>query len=265
MKIIIFFLTLIFLFPHCQTNKKNHNIKALFKKYNVQGSFILYDLRKDQYFRYNPERCKKGFLPASTFKILNSLIALEEKVIEDENTIFKWDGKKREYSVWNRDHDLKTAYQNSVVWYYQELARKIGLNKMNNYLKQVDYGNLDTSAGIDQFWLKGNFKITQEEQIHFLKRLYLNTLPFSKQNMDTVKRIMTYEDNEEYSIKAKTGLIIKPDVIGWWVGWYKFKKTNAVYFFATNLSQKNYTSDFPSVRIKLTKDIFKELEIISKK
>lgn len=265
-KISFLFICILFssLFLNC-SNLDESKIDTLFEKYSVKGSVVIYDLKNDEYYRYHKKRCKQGFLPASTFKIPNTLIALEEKVIQDENSVIKWDGKKRDYKSWNSDHNLRTAYKYSVVWFYQKLALRVGMDKMNDYLKKMNYGNQNTSAGIDQFWLKGKFKISQEEQIQFLKKLYLNDLPFSQRNINILKDIMTHEDNEKYIIKAKTGLLLKPGVMGWWVGWLKVKKTDNVYFFATNLVKEQFNKDFSSARINLTKDILKELKFIKQK
>ena len=120
-----------------------------------KGAFVLYDFNKNQYIRFNPERCAEQFIPASTFKIMNSLIGLETGVIPDENYVIKWDGTHYDVPSWNQDHTLKTAIQNSVVWYYQELARRVGSEKMQYYVDAAQYGNQNISGQIDNFWLEG--------------------------------------------------------------------------------------------------------------
>lgn len=141
MRKIIFILLFILVAGTNTTCSNQNNHEKYYNKYHVTGSFLFYDLKKDAFIRFNPARTRQGFLPASTFKIVNSLIALEEKIIPDEKHIFKWDGTKREYEIWNKDHDLASAFKNSVVWYYQKLARKIGKQRMKEYLKQMHYGN----------------------------------------------------------------------------------------------------------------------------
>jgi len=136
-----------------------------------KGAFVLYDLKGNRYIRYNPERCAERFIPASTFKIMNSLIGLETGVIPDANYVIKWDGAQYDIPAWNQDHTLKTAIQNSVVWYYQELARRVGEKKMQQYVDAAHYGNRDISGKIDTFWLEGGLRISAEEQVEVLKRL----------------------------------------------------------------------------------------------
>ncbi len=137
--------------------KQSTEVRADFKKYydqfNVEGSFVLYDPQADKYIFYNQDQFEQTFSPASTYKICNSLIGLETGVIKDENFVISWDSITRQNPKWNSDYDLKTAFKNSTVWYYQELARRVGGQQMKYWLDKANYGNADTSGGIDKFWL----------------------------------------------------------------------------------------------------------------
>jgi beta-lactamase class D len=200
----------------------------------LTGAFVLYDLSGQRTIRYNPERCAARFLPASTFKIMNSLIGLETGVIPDEDYVIKWDGTQYDIPAWNQDHTLKTAIQNSVVWYYQELARRVGQERMQHYVDAAGYGNQDISGRIDTFWLEGGLRISAEEQVGFLKRLYENDLPFSQRSMDIVKDILVLEKTGSYQLSGKTGSVqrVAPHV-GWFVGY--LEGGGKVYIFATNV------------------------------
>jgi beta-lactamase class D len=224
------------------------------------GAFVLYDLNNDHYSRYNPERGSQRFLPASTFKILNSLIGLETGVIPDENYVIKWDGTQYENPAWNQDHTLKTAFQNSVVWYYQELARRVGKEKMQYYIDAVGYGNKDITGKIDSFWLNGALRISADEQVKLLKRLYRDDLPFSQRTMKIVKEIMLLENADTYRLRGKTGSgKVGVTYIGWFIG-YVEEKDN-VYFFATNIESS--TLDANGVKAKETaQDILHGLELL---
>jgi beta-lactamase class D len=204
----------------------------------VKGAFVLYDLNSNQYIRYDPERCAERFIPASTFKIMNSLIGLETGVIPDENHVIKWDGTQYAIPSWNQDHTLETAIQNSVVWYYQELARRVGKEKMQYYVDAAGYGNKDISGQIDTFWLEGGLRISANEQVEFLKRLYQGELPFSTRSVNIVKKILVLEKTESYQLSGKTGSAqrITPHQ-GWFVGYLETKGN--VYFFATNFESAN--------------------------
>jgi beta-lactamase class D len=233
-----------------------------FEQFHVLGSFTLYDLKQNKWILTDQEQWRKPFTPASTFKICNSLIGLETGVIKDESFVMKWDGVVRGRPEWNKDHDLKTAFKNSTVWYYQELARWVGGERMKKWLNLVGYGNADTSGGIDKFWLSGGLRITPEQQVLFLRRLYTGDLPFSKRTMDIVRRIMIAKDTITYTLRAKTGWSDQDGKdIGWYVGYVQTKSD--VCFFATCIQrpQSNEPS-FAGARIEITLRILRELKVL---
>ncbi len=260
----IFLIILVVSISSFSQQEKNEfkRFEKFFAKYEVTGSFVMYDLNKNEYFYHNKQRCEKQFIPASTFKIFNSLAALEAGIIKDEYEVFKWDGEKRWVESWNKDQDMKTAFKNSTVWYYQELARRIGYERMKKFIEQEHYGNENISGGIDRFWLDGDLRISQIGQINFLKRFYNYDLDFSKRSIDIVKSIMLAEETASYKLYAKTGWgDIENINYGWYVGF--IEKGNNVYFFATNIEKKDPAGDnFAKSRIEITKDILKELKII---
>lgn len=247
--------------------KPETEIRDDFKKYydqfNVQGSFALYCQNNDKYILYNQKQYKQTFIPASTFKICNSLIGLETGIIEDENYTIQWDSIIRPIDYWNKDHDLKTAFKNSTVWYYQELARRVGGKQMKTWLDKANYGNADTSGGIDAFWLTGGLRISPEQQIDFLKRLYNNQLPFSKRTTDIVKKIMITDDTLGYTLRAKTGWGDQDNKnIGWYVGYIE---TNGnVYFFANCIQSDRDNNDFAQARKEIVYQILENLNLIKR-
>jgi beta-lactamase class D len=224
------------------------------------GCLIIYDAGTDRYHRYNPARCRQGFLPASTFKIFNSLVALETGVAPDENLMLHWDGQQREISDWNRDHTMRSAIKYSVVWYYQELARRIGADSMREYLDRAAYGNGDLSAGLDQFWLQGRFRVTPEEQMRLLRRLYANDLPFSNRNQSIVKDILVEEQSPEYVLRAKSGLTsVDARLLGWWIGYVE--RGGSPTFFVLNMESNSgagAAGDFIAARQTVVKQILRD-------
>lgn len=267
MKISNKIITLLFLIFPLAVFSQKVDYKKIFEKYNVDGSITVYDLKQDKWTYSNKKDSKTGMLPASTFKILNSLIALETGVIKDEYELIPWVGLENvDTSYYGyrpdiyKDMDLVDAFSKSAVWVYIELAKKIGKEKYKHYLDLCHYGNMDLSEkGID-FWNFGPLEITPEEQIKFLRDLYEEKLPFSKRTMTIVKKIMTTEIGGDYSIHAKTGMAIKDQTIGWWVGYVERK--NNVYFFATRIRTDKYTPKFAQDRKDLTKEVLKELGIL---
>ena len=103
-----------------------------FKELGVEGSILIYDSTRDRAYQHNPQRNTTAFLPASTFKILNSLISLETGVIPNELSVLTWDGITRSIPEWNHDLNMREAIKTSAVWFYQVLARRIGYDRMQH-------------------------------------------------------------------------------------------------------------------------------------
>ena len=252
-----------------QTIETRNDFKKYYDQFNVEGSFALYDTKADKYVFYNQDQYEQIFSPASTFKICNSLIGLETGVIKDEHFVIQWDSVIRN-PVWDKDHDLKTAFANSTVWYYQELAKRVGEQRMKFWLDKTNYGNSDTSGGIDQFWLTGRLRISPKQQINFLKRLHDNQLPFSKRSLDIVKKIMITKDTLNYVIRAKTGWggHGKKDV-GWYVGYLETNEnvyyfSNCVQIESKELNDVNRAISFDNSRTEIVYIILEELQLTKK-
>ena len=246
------------------TTEIREDFKKFFDQFNVDGSFVLYNQKQDKYTFYNKEQFKQSFSPASTFKICNSLIGLETGVITDENFVIPWDSVTRFHPKWNCDHNLKTAFKNSTVWYYQELAKRVGVGKMKYWLDKANYGNADTNGGIDKFWLTGGLRISPKQQIDFLKRLHNNDLPFSKRSIDIVKNVMITHDTLDYVIRAKSGWADEDKrMIGWYVGY--IEKGDNIYYFSSCIQTTNFDhSEFAQARIDITYAILYALKLIKK-
>ncbi|BAY35285.1 beta-lactamase (plasmid) [Nostoc carneum NIES-2107] len=232
-----------------------------FNQLGIQGSILIYDRNNKKFYEHNAARNSQAFLPASTFKIFNSLVALETGVIPNDVAVLTWDGIQRQFPRWNQDTNIRQAFKNSTVWFYQVLARRIGHERMNKFIQQVGYGNrqIGTPEQIDKFWLEGPLKITARQQIEFLERLQRQDLPFSQRTFDLVKDIMIYESTPDYVLRGKTGLAtsVTPN-FGWFVGY--LEQNNNVYFFATNIDIRN-ENDAP-VRIEITRRSLKALGLL---
>ena len=249
MKLVSFFI-LILIITSCFKQRKKESVKvneksvlltdatyniieSSFRKRGINGCFVLYDVEKDASIIYNKTRSVQPFLHASTFKILNSLIALESGVIKDENEIIHWDGIERTVSVWNKDHNMQTGIKNSVVWFYQELARRIGEEQMQMWVDTTGYGNQNIQNNIDDFWLVGKLRITPMEQLEFLKRFNIGDFPFNQSNISTVQKILIEDQNERYVLRGKTGWADVDQAIGWYIGYFTFE--NKTFIFVNNI------------------------------
>jgi len=241
----------------------SRNLAQNLQEANSEGCLIVYDLKRDRYIRYNSAHCQKRFIPASTFKIFNSLVALETKAIADENTVMPWNGvANNEFLEWNQDQTMRTAFKRSVVWFYQDLARRAGNARMSKYIQAAGYGNQDIGDKIDTFWLKGKLRISPEEQIKFLVRLYKEDLPFSIAVMQTVKDIMVIERQDNYTLRGKTGWGRDVDGmknIGWYVGY--LERDHNVYFYALNIVNQDPNFPMIPIRKKILFDTLKDLQL----
>jgi beta-lactamase class D len=215
---------------------------------------------------YNLGRYRdSSYLPASTFKIVNSLIGLQTGKIVNDSMVIKWDGIKRNMDEWNRDLTMYKAFRVSAVPYYQEVARRIGKDTMQLWLDSLKYGaRTDTQkviirSAIDSFWLDNSLKITPDQQLGLVKRLYFDQLPFFKSYQEVVKRAMLFENNTNYRLGYKTGWGFneKGNNIGWIVGW--IEENNHPYFFVLNTESSDKNFDMGTVRMKMLKDILKQL------
>jgi beta-lactamase class D len=232
-----------------------------------EGALVIYDLKANTYGRYNKARCTRRFSPMSTFKIPNSLIALETGVLKDVEEIIPWDKKRdpaKEWWVkfgWAKDHTLRSAIKHSVVWFYREVARRVGRSRMQKMVDAFDYGNKDISGPIDLFWLNGTIKISADEQVEFLKRFYLGKLKVSKPSLLQVKDILVREKTEAYTFSAKTGggAVKNGKAIGWYVGYVERGKD--VYFFTINIDGPSYAS-VSGKRKKILRQVLKALSVI---
>ena len=172
------------------------------------GAFVGYKVDDALMIASDKDRSGEAKLPASTFKIPNSLIAIETGVVGDpDRDIFKWDGVKRPIEAWNRDHTMRSAIAASAVPVYQEIARRIGQERIQKYVDLFDYGNRDIGGGIDQFWLTGNLRIDPVQQVDFLDRLRRGVLPISRRSQELVRDILPVTRVGDSVIRAKSGLL----------------------------------------------------------
>jgi beta-lactamase class D len=197
------------------------DLADVFRDARTEGTFAA--LLKDRMVMTDESRARIGYIPVSTFKIPHALIALETGVVADvDKEVIRWDGVPRDIDEWNRDHTLRTAMQYSVVPVFQQIANRIGSERMKQFVDAFEYGNRDIGgAPLDRFWLDGNLRISALEQVQFLRRFYSEDLPIDKRNLQLVKDIVPQEKVEDIAIHAKTGTQFKDGKpsFGWLVGW----------------------------------------------
>jgi beta-lactamase class D len=262
MKSCFFLIIIAVFFAACSPNnvKVDNDLKKFFDENHVQGTFGIFNNGSGDFTIYNLSRYKdSAYLPASTFKIVNALVGLETGKISDEKMVIKWDGIARPVADWNRDLTMADAFKVSAVPYFQEVARRIGKDTMQHWLDSLGYGARYAPAKInkiDTFWLDNSVKVTADEQLGLVKKLYFDQLPFQKRTMRIVEEIMIQEKNANYTLAYKTGWGNRENgnAIGWVVGW--IEENYHPYFFALNIEGAPGTR--PEIRLNMLKGILKQ-------
>lgn len=252
--------TLLVMLASCSVNKAkiDNSLKKYFDAKNVEGCFTMLNNSDGQIIVYNMGMDTTRYTPASTFKILHSLIALQTGAVTDEKMVLKWDGIKRPNADWNKDMDIREAFKVSAVPFYQQVARKIGQDTMKAWIDSLSYGNKRVEGPIDSFWLNNKLKISPDEQLGMLKRLFFDQLPFRKSVQQAVRDMMLQEDNTAYKLSYKTGWGYDESgsSIGWITGW--IEENRHVYFFVTLVKSADPAIDMKKVRLDITRDILKQ-------
>lgn len=214
--------------------REDPGLRVHFGRYDA--AFVMRSLQTGAEIRYGGPRCQQRVSPCSTFKIPHTLAAVDAGVVDDK-TVFRWDGTCRAVEAWNQDQTLQTAMQHSVVWCYQDIARRMGARRERHYLELFGYGNQDMSGGLEQFWLMSSLTISPVEQVDFLARLYNGTLPVSRQSMEVTRRMLVLERGDHYVLSGKTGTGRRDGenagMVNWFVG--HVATDSDEWVFATNL------------------------------
>lgn len=239
----------------------------------LKGCFLLYNLRSGSFEKVMGETCSEQYPASSTFKVPLAAMAFDAKVLRDENSVLKWDGKRETREVLNRDHNAKTWMRDSVVWFSQRLTPQIGESRIKKYLEKFEYGNRDISAGLTQAWLlspsekPNGLRISAYEQIEFLKKLYTDRLLISERAMKLTREVLFIEQTTKgYRLSGKTGSNSYQGVgktfLGWFVG--HLEGGGQEYLFATNFSDLSPTTitDYPGQRArKITEQMLAEANL----
>jgi beta-lactamase class D len=232
----------------------------------LTGTIVVFDATTARLLRHNPTRAPERFLPASTFKIPNTLIALESGVATGPDFALAWDSVRAPRqpwwpSVWAQGHTLRTALPASVVWYYQELARRTGPELMVEYLRRFNYGNADIGGGIDQFWLTGDLRISADEQVDFLRRFLGDALGVSARAAETTRELLVLEETPDYRLSGKTGwagLGIDGPEIGWLVGW--LERDGRTHVYALNIEIRR--NEDAAARLRIVRQVLTDLGLL---
>jgi beta-lactamase class D len=232
---------------------------------SVRGTLVFLDENSRTLYSNDFERAANGFLPASTFKIFITLVALQEDITDPTGIAFLWDGKSDSPKQWERNMTLKEAFQFSCFPCYRALAHAIGANKMNYYLDCTGYGKMDVhEENIGHFWIEGKSLISPLEQIEFLRSIFHEKFDcFAAETYSKLKEIMVFDVGDSFIMLAKTGWSnSQGQNIGWFVGWVETE--NNTWFFVANIEPSTDTNEFnfAAARLEVTYRALDILDIV---
>lgn len=256
-----------------------------YEAHNINNACImLFDNNHESIHYYNKDRCVRRLVPASTFNIFNSLVALETGIAPDDQMIVKWDSVVRSKTEWNKDLNMRDAFTVHAVPFFQEIARRVGANNMQHYLDTVKYGNMKIGAKVDECWLNNTLQISADEQVGFLKRLYFHELPFSERAQRIVRSMLMLEDSGNHKLYYYTGTANTASgdsTVRWLIGYVEKVENmkepkgsmNASgartypYFFAQNFTTAvNDTSkNWSDIRLEILHQILSDYGALSKR
>lgn len=250
----------------CSPNNvtEDASLRKHFDAKQVSGTFGLFDNGQGHFTVFDIGRFSDStYLPASTYKIVNSLIGLETGVVRDENSTMPWDSVSRGRSECEKELKMLDAFKLSCVPWYQQLARQIGASSMQHYLDTLGYGSKNgrfrINENLDMFWLNNSVKVTADEQLGLVKKLYFHQLPFQKRTQEIVQKMMLMEDNANYKLSYKTGWGHNEQghSIGWVIGWVE--ENQHPYFFALQLESPDPKFDIASARLEILHNCLRQL------
>lgn len=249
--------------PLAETWDERTELAAAFSEAGTRGVFVVYDAPTRRWITSDGARAFVRHSPASTFKIVGTLIGLETGVVSGPDEVFRWDGTRRDRAELNRNLTLAQAYQVSAVWVYQTIARRVGPAGMRAWMQRLRYGSADVGAPAahDRFWLEGPLAIAATEQVDFLRRLSEGRLPIAAPTLDQARTVMRRDSGPGWQLFAKTGWSgpNKGGAIGWFVGWVE-REGGARSCFALNLDITNEAHG--AARVSLAMKLLAQLGLL---
>lgn len=248
--------------PGTLTAVPDARLQEPFHPGRLDGTVVVYDTGDGVLRCGDLERCARGYVPASTFKIANLLIALENGVVTSAETPLRWDGQTYSNADWNRDHTVRSAFRVSCVPCFQQIAREVGETRMRDWLVRLEYGNQDNSGSVDFFWLGGALRISPLEQVDFLWRLDTDALAARKTTTAVARDVMEIRSSEGVVLRGKTGWAGPPETekeVLWLVGWVELGKRRV--YFATVIDERAEDVDGAPSRLEVTERALRNLGV----
>ena len=213
------FILMVFIVYACSPNnvKNDPNIVKILDSAKVNGTFALMENGSGQFTITDLNMYKdSSYAPLNTFFLIPSLIALDKGYITHNET-----------SWVNLDS----------INYYNSIIEKLGRPAILKMIDSLHYGKGIVSNDLNSFWKNGSLRITADEQLGLIKRLYFGELPFQKRSQDIFKKMIVKEDNASYKLSYIKGSDSTQFSASWLLGYIEENKHP--YFFVMHLQPKN--------------------------
>lgn len=211
----------------------------------INGAAVIYDPTGNRYLIYGPELAVTRRSPCSTFKIISSLTALEEGIIDPDHSVRTWSGEVFWNEQWNQDIDFDKAFHTSCVWYFRKVIDEIGRDRIEAELSRLQYGNCDSSdwegrlntnnsnPALTGFWIESSLKISPKEQTEVMERIFGDQSDHSEETRDQLMNVMLLPEQTEpdASVYGKTGMgKAKGIVVDSWFTGFADRGDKRIYF-----------------------------------
>lgn len=238
------------------TVQERPDLETAFRAHGVEGTFVLYDVSADRLTVVNRSRAERRFRPASTFKIVNTLIGLETGAVRDVDEVLPYGGQPKPFKAWERDMSMREAIRLSAVPIYQEVARRVGRKRMDAWVERLGYGNRRIGGVVDRFWLDGPLETSAVEQARWVARLARGTLPASRRSHELTREILKLDEQQGRVLYGKTGWEFTTQV-GWWTGWVQ--RDGKTYAFSLNMEMP--TEAHAPRRLEIGRELLRQLDV----
>lgn len=222
----------VFLFNACTVNNVtvDEKIGDIFKSNGVTGTFGMFDNSRGEFTLYDLDRFKLAKSPGQTFHIFSSLVALHTGKLADDS--------------------LGLVVKDS-------LASIIGREKLQYWIDSIKYGNKKIGTDLNSFWMNDSLKISPDEQLGLMKRLYFKQHPFRGSVQEAVKKMMIVENNAQHQLAYQLATIPRGQKKQAWVmGW--IEENRHVYPFVISYDA-DAAVNTDVIGPKLAKDILNHI------
>jgi len=229
--------------------------------FSAEENFLLIDGLTNKRVLELGARIDERISPWSTFKIPLCLMGYDAGILKDEKTPI-WDFKEGYddfLAPWRGPQTPQSWIKDSCVWYSKILSLQLGLEKIQSYLVDMEYGNRDLSGGLappgskSVAWINSSLKISPKEQVNFIQKLVCGQLPISHQAIQMTKLLLFKEELPEgWKLYGRTGH-------GWFIGW--IEKDPNFFPFAYHIREQEQRIN-PEQRVQRVKQLLLESNVM---